>query len=109
MLMKVLRLLAATETRCREKRKQRPHERKWRLSLECGTLLAVGDRRTNHCTVQRNGGKMLRVQAAMCVPLGTFDAVAKEKHTRDAMLRHFKQWAPRFCGALIDAPGPKGF
>lgn len=51
---------------------------------------------------------MLRVQVAMCVPLGMFDATAKKKDVRDATLWRLGEWSPKVLRALINAPGAKG-
>ncbi|KAF8474486.1 hypothetical protein DFH94DRAFT_654974 [Russula ochroleuca] len=73
-----------------------------------GTLFALGDSRA--IIAQRNSGDVVRVYAAVRVPLGAFDVAAKEGEgaTRAAVLQHFDGWSPKLR-ALIDAPGAKGF
>ncbi|KAH9061082.1 monooxygenase [Lactarius vividus] len=74
-----------------------------------GTLFAVSDSRG--IIAQRNSGGVVRVYAALRVPLGTFDAAAAQQDTRALradMLRHFDGWAPPLR-ALIDTPRTTGF
>jgi 2-polyprenyl-6-methoxyphenol hydroxylase-like FAD-dependent oxidoreductase len=71
-----------------------------------GILFALGDGRG--IIAQRNSGDVVRVYAAVRVPLGAFDAVAEEGAIRAAVLRHFDGWAERLR-AFIDAPSAKGF
>lgn len=73
-----------------------------------GSLFALGDSRG--IIAQRNSGGVVRVYAAMRVPLGALDAAAAQGQSelRAAVLRHFDGWAPRLRG-LIDAPGATGF
>ena len=78
-----------------------------------GTLFALGDSRG--IIAQRNSGDVVRVYAAVRVPLGAFDdanaaAAAEEEGgtSRAAVLRYFDGWAPKLR-ALIEAPGAKGF
>ncbi|KAH9074190.1 monooxygenase FAD-binding protein [Lactarius deliciosus] len=74
-----------------------------------GTLFAVSDSRG--IITQRNSGGVVRVYAALRVPLGTFDAAAAQQDTRTLradILQHFDGWAPQLR-ALIDTPGTTGF
>ncbi|KAH9031639.1 monooxygenase [Lactarius pseudohatsudake] len=74
-----------------------------------GTLFAVSDSRG--VITQRNSGGVVRVYAALRVPLGTFDAAAAQQDTRALradILQHFDGWAPQLR-ALIDTSGTTGF
>lgn len=76
-----------------------------------GTLFALGDSRA--IIAQRNSGGVLRVYAALRVPLGAFDdaAVATQQDARAlhaAVVPHFDGWAPHLR-ALIATPSPTGF
>jgi 2-polyprenyl-6-methoxyphenol hydroxylase-like FAD-dependent oxidoreductase len=73
-----------------------------------GSLFALGDSRG--IIAQRNSGGVLRVYAAMRVPLGALDDAAArgQSETRAAVLQHFDGWAPRLR-RLVDAPGATGF
>ncbi|KAH9003414.1 monooxygenase FAD-binding protein [Lactarius hatsudake] len=74
-----------------------------------GTLFAVSDSRG--IIVQRNSGGVVRVYAALRVPLGTFDAAVAQQDTRTLradILQHFDGWAQQLR-ALIDTPGTTGF
>lgn len=73
-----------------------------------GTLFALGDSRG--IIAQRNSGDVVRVYAAVRVPLDVFNEAAEEGEgaTRAAVLQHFDGWAPKLRG-LIDAPGAKNF
>jgi len=74
-----------------------------------GSLFALGDSRA--IIAQRNGGGVVRVYAAMRVPLGVLDAAAAQgqPEMRAAVLRYFDDgWAPQLRG-LIDVPGATGF
>ncbi|KAF8492579.1 monooxygenase [Russula emetica] len=71
-----------------------------------GTLFALGDSRA--IIAQRNSGDVVRVYAAVRVPLGTFDATAEGEDLRATVLQHFDGWAQKLR-ALIAAPGAKGF
>ena len=71
-----------------------------------GMVFAMGDNRG--IIAQRNSGDVVRVYAAVRVPLGAFDTAAKEGAMRATMLGYFDGWAERLR-AFIDAPGAKGF
>jgi 2-polyprenyl-6-methoxyphenol hydroxylase-like FAD-dependent oxidoreductase len=73
-----------------------------------GTLFALGDSRA--IIAQRNSGGVVRVYAAMRVPLGALDAAAAQgvTETRAAVLQHFDGWA-RQLRALVEAPDATGF
>jgi 2-polyprenyl-6-methoxyphenol hydroxylase-like FAD-dependent oxidoreductase len=73
-----------------------------------GSLFALCDSRA--IIAQRNSGDVVRVYAAMRVPLGALDAAAAQgiSETRAAVLQHFDGWA-RQLRALVDAPGATGF
>jgi 2-polyprenyl-6-methoxyphenol hydroxylase-like FAD-dependent oxidoreductase len=70
-----------------------------------GTLSALGDSRG--IIAQRNSGDVVRVYAAVRVPLGTFDATEGED-LRAAVLQHFDGWAQKLR-ALNTAPDAKDF
>ena len=75
-----------------------------------GTIFALGDSRG--IIAQRNSGGVVRVYAALRVPLGAFDdAAAAQQNTRAlgaAIVRRFDGWAPQLR-ALIETPSPTGF
>jgi 2-polyprenyl-6-methoxyphenol hydroxylase-like FAD-dependent oxidoreductase len=73
-----------------------------------GSLFALSDSRG--IIAQRNSGGVVRVYAAMRVPLGALDAAAAQgaPETCVAVLQHFDGWA-RQLRALVDAPGATGF
>lgn len=77
-----------------------------------GTLFALSDSRA--IIAQRNSGGVVRVYAALRVPLGTFDAEAEAAQQQDAreprasVLQYFDGWAPQLR-ALIEAPSAIGF
>lgn len=83
-----------------------------------GSLFALGDSRA--IIAQRNGGGVVRVYAAVRVPLSVLDAAAAQgqgqgqgqqqqpEMSAAAVLRYFDGWAPQLHG-LIDAPGATGF
>ncbi|KAI0298696.1 hypothetical protein B0F90DRAFT_1731835 [Multifurca ochricompacta] len=74
-----------------------------------GTLFALGDNRA--IIAQRNSGDIVRVYAALRVPLGALDAAAAQQDThelRTVVLQHFDGWAPQLR-ALVDAPSATGF
>jgi 2-polyprenyl-6-methoxyphenol hydroxylase-like FAD-dependent oxidoreductase len=71
-----------------------------------GTFFALGDSRA--IIAQRNSGDVVRVYAAVRVPLGTFDATAEGEDLRAAVLQYFDGWAQELR-ALISTPGAKGF
>jgi 2-polyprenyl-6-methoxyphenol hydroxylase-like FAD-dependent oxidoreductase len=73
-----------------------------------GSLFALSDSRG--IIAQRNSGGVVRVYAAMRVPLGALDAAAAQgaPETRAAVLQHFDGWAHQLR-ALVDAPGATGF
>lgn len=68
-----------------------------------GTLFALGDSRG--IIAQRNSGDMVRVYAAVRVPLGTFDTTEGED-LRAAVLQYFDGWAQKLR-ALITVPDAK--
>jgi len=70
-----------------------------------GTLFALGDSRA--IIAQRNSGDVIRVYAAVRVPLGAFDAAATEADLRAAVLQHFDGWAQKLR-ALVAAPDATG-
>ncbi|KAI9458654.1 kynurenine 3-monooxygenase [Lactarius psammicola] len=72
-----------------------------------GTLFALGDCRA--MIAQRNSGGVVRVYAALRVPLDTFDATEQDTPAfRAAVLQYFDGWAPQLR-ALIDTRGTTGF
>ena len=71
-----------------------------------GSLFALGDSRA--IIAQRNSGDVVRVYAAMRVPLGALDAASAQGETRAAVLEHFDGWAQQLR-ALVDARGATGF
>jgi 2-polyprenyl-6-methoxyphenol hydroxylase-like FAD-dependent oxidoreductase len=71
-----------------------------------GTLFALGDSRG--IIAQRNSNDVVRVYAAVRVPLGTFDATPEGEDLRNAVLQYFDGWAQKLR-ALITVPDPKGF
>lgn len=76
-----------------------------------GTLFALGDSRA--IIAQRNSGGVVRVYAALRVPLGALDdaaATAQQdaRALRTAVVPHFDGWAPQLR-ALIGTPSPTGF
>ena len=71
-----------------------------------GILFALGDSRA--IIAQRNSGHVVRVYAAVRVPLGTFDATPEGEDLRAAVLQYFDGWAQKLR-ALIAAPDAKGF
>ncbi|KAI0252476.1 hypothetical protein BJV78DRAFT_1390758 [Lactifluus subvellereus] len=80
-----------------------------------GSLFALGDSRA--IIAQRNGGGVVRVYAALRVPLSTFGAEAETeaeaaqqdtRALRASVLQYFDGWAPQLR-ALIEAPGATGF
>ncbi|KAN0131650.1 hypothetical protein V8E53_010492 [Lactarius tabidus] len=76
-----------------------------------GTLFALGDSRA--VIAQRNSGGVVRVYAALRVPLGALDdaaATAQQdaRALRAAVVQHFDGWAPQLR-ALISTPSPTGF
>ena len=76
-----------------------------------GTVFALGDSRA--IIAQRNSGGVLRVYAALRVPLGALDdtAVTAQQDARAlhaAVVPHFDGWAPHLR-ALIAKPSPTGF
>jgi 2-polyprenyl-6-methoxyphenol hydroxylase-like FAD-dependent oxidoreductase len=71
-----------------------------------GTLFALGDSRG--IIAQRNSNDVVRVYAAVRVPLGTFDATPEGEGLRAAVLQYFDGWAQKLR-ALITVPDPKGF
>lgn len=74
--------------------------------VDRGTLFAIGDSRA--IIAQRNSGGVVRVYAALRVPLGAFDDVADAQALGAALARRFDGWAPQLR-ALIDTPSPTGF
>lgn len=71
-----------------------------------GSLFALGDSRA--IIAQRNSGGVVRVYAALRVPLGVLDAAASQGNIRTVVLQHFDGWAEKLR-ALIDAPNATGF
>jgi 2-polyprenyl-6-methoxyphenol hydroxylase-like FAD-dependent oxidoreductase len=71
-----------------------------------GTLFALGDSRA--IIAQRNSNDVVRVYAAVRVPLGTFNVPAEGEYLRDAMLQYFDGWAQKLR-ALVAVPDAKGF
>ena len=71
-----------------------------------GTLFALGDSRA--IIAQRNSSDVVRVYAAVRVPLGTFNVTTEEEDLRAAVLQHFDGWAQKLR-ALIALPDAKGF
>jgi 2-polyprenyl-6-methoxyphenol hydroxylase-like FAD-dependent oxidoreductase len=73
-----------------------------------GSLFALSDSRA--IIAQRNSGDVVRVYAAMRVPLGALDAASAqgEPETRAAVLEHFDGWAQQLR-ALVDTRGATGF
>ncbi|KAI0000204.1 hypothetical protein BJV74DRAFT_766978 [Russula compacta] len=71
-----------------------------------GSLFALGDGRA--IIAQRNSGGVVRVYAAMRVPLGALDAAVSQGDVRAVVLQHFDGWADKLR-ALIDAPAAAGF
>ncbi|KAN0115752.1 hypothetical protein V8E52_006564 [Russula decolorans] len=71
-----------------------------------GSLFALGDSRA--IIAQRNSSDVVRVYAAVRVPLGTFDTTPKGEDLRAAVLQYFDGWAQKLR-ALIATPDAKGF